>query len=169
MGGILGQRTDRSPRDHDSLPSHSWRLGNHQMAVGINDFPRISVFKAWNKSIWNKTFSEEQTPLPRQKCNGIGCLQCPLVNTSNTAIVNNLTVSSGTTLNCKSRNVIYLWLCQLCSQDNSYFGRAIKKSHLRINTHRECFCDKNGRFQPFRCTQEVFMVYHLPQTTLKSL
>ena len=95
-----------------------------------------------NKSIQNKNLSEEQTPLPNQKCNATGCLQCPFVNMSNTSIVNNLIIQSGKTLNCKSHDVIYLWQCKLCSQDNSYFGRTIQKSHERTNTHRGCFCDK---------------------------
>ena len=95
-----------------------------------------------NKSIRNKILSEEQTPLPNQKCKATSCLQCPLVNMSNISIVNGLTIPSGKALNCKSRNVIYLWQCQLCTQDNSYFGRTIQKSHERTNTHRGCFCDK---------------------------
>ena len=96
-----------------------------------------------NKSIRNKILSEEQTPLPNQKCKATSCLQCPLVNMSNISIVNGLTIPSGKALNCKSRNVIYLWQCQLCTQDNSYFGRTIQKSHERTNTHRRCFTEQS--------------------------
>ena len=54
-GHILAQRLNRSPRDHDSLLSFSWRLGNHQVAVGINDFPRTSVSKAWpGRALWGR-------------------------------------------------------------------------------------------------------------------
>ena len=44
---ILGKRPNRSTPDYDSLISHSWWLGNHQMAAGIDDFPRTIVLKAW--------------------------------------------------------------------------------------------------------------------------
>ena len=46
-GGHIEPKTEQVPQDLDSLISHSWRLGNHQMAVGIDDFPRTNVFKAW--------------------------------------------------------------------------------------------------------------------------
>ena len=81
--------------------------------------------------------------LTNQKCGGPGCLQCPLVNTSNEVTVNNIRVKPSKTLNCKSRNVIYLWQCQICQDDNSYFGRTIQKSHERTNTHRRCFSDED--------------------------
>ena len=67
------------------------------------------------------------------------CLHCPLVNTSNEILVNNIPVKPSKTLNCKSRNVIYLWQCQICQEENSYFGRTIQKIHDRTNTHRRCF------------------------------
>ena len=76
-----------------------------------------------------------------QKCRGPGCLQCPLVNTDNSTTVNNLIVKRSRTLNCKSRNVVYLWQCQRCQRENSYFGRTIQKSHERTNTHRSCFSE----------------------------
>ena len=44
-------------------------------------------------------------------------------------------------MNCKSRNVIYLWQCKLCRKGDSYFGRTVQKSHKRTNTHRGCFRD----------------------------
>ena len=46
-GDILGKRQNRSARDDDSLINHLWRLGNHQMAVGIDDFSQTNVSKAW--------------------------------------------------------------------------------------------------------------------------
>ena len=96
-----------------------------------------------NKFIRNKALSTELTQLPNQKCNAQNCLQCPLVNTSNSTTVNNTRISIAKTLNCKSRNVIYLWQCQPCEEENSYFGRTIQKVHERTNTHRGCFNDVN--------------------------
>ena len=95
-----------------------------------------------NSCVQNKTLSTKQTQLLNQKCNAPNCLQCPLINTSNTATVNNIRISTGKNLNCKSRNVIYLWQCILCERENSYFGRTIQKTHERTNTHRGCFTDE---------------------------
>ena len=122
---------------HDSKTDLQQLIGDTKILMAVKKNPSIG-----NKSIRNKILSEEQTPLPNQKCKATSCLQCPLVNMSNISIVNGLTIPSGKALNCKSRNVIYLWQCQLCTQDNSYFGRTIQKSHERTNTHRGCFCDK---------------------------
>lgn len=89
----------------------------------------------------NKVLTTEQKHLENQKCGGPGCEQCPLVNTNPTVNVNNMIVKPNTKLNCKSSGVIYLWQCQICREDDSYFGRTIQKSHLRTNGHRSCFSD----------------------------
>ena len=54
-----------------------------------------------------------------------------------------MTVQKQKNLNYKSRNVLYLWQCQLCIEDDSYIGRTIQKSHERTNTHRSCFTDES--------------------------
>ena len=59
----------------------------------------------------------------------------------NKVTVNDKHIPLAKTLNCKSRNVIYLWQCKLCRKDDSYFGRTIQKAHKRTNTHRGCFND----------------------------
>ena len=127
---------------HDSKPDLQQLIGDTKITMAVKKNPSIG-----NRNIRNRSLSEKQTLLPNQKCNAPNCLQCPLVNTSNTSTVNNIKIPSGKTLNCKSRNVIYLWQCLLCRQakrneDDSYFGRTIQKSHERTNTHRRCFCDK---------------------------
>ena len=94
-----------------------------------------------NKLVQNKQLSTEHTLLLNQKCNATNCQQCPLVNTSNKVTVNDKRIPLAKTLNCKSRNVIYLWQCKLCRKDDSYFGRTMQKTHKRTNTHRGCFND----------------------------
>ena len=42
-------------------------------------------------------------------------------------------------LNCKSRNIIYLWVCKLCNRKEAYFGRTTQESHDRSSGHRGCF------------------------------
>ena len=111
-------------------------IGNTKIIMAIKKNPSIG-----NAAIRNKLLSFDEKQLNNQKCGATNCLQCPLVNTSATATVNGLQVKAAKTLNCKSRNVIYLWQCQICETDNSYFGRTIQKSHERTNTHR-CFSEE---------------------------
>ena len=106
-------------------------IGDTKIMMAVKKNPSIG-----NNMVRNKVLSNETHPLENQKCGGPGCLQCPLVNTNGTATVNNMRLRSAQNLNCKSRNVIYLWQCQICRNENSYFGRTIQKSHKQTNTHR---------------------------------
>ena len=74
-----------------------------------------------------------------QKCNTGGCLQCPLVTTKKTITVNKQIIKIPHHLNCKSNNAIYLWKCNLCNEEDSYFGRTVQRCHKRTNGHRACF------------------------------
>ena len=44
-------------------------------------------------------------------------------------------------LNCKDKNVIYMWTCRLCGTKETYFGRTIQESHDRTSGHRSCFSE----------------------------
>ena len=46
-------------------------------------------------------------------------------------------------LNCKSKNVVYLWLCKLCSKTEAYFGRTTQECRDRTSGHRSCFNDES--------------------------
>ena len=111
-------------------------IGDTKIVMAVKKNPSIG-----NKVLQNKTLSTEQINLLNQKCNARNCQQCPLVNASNQTIVNNARIPSAKSLNCKSRNLIYLWQCKLCRENNSYFGRTIQKVHERTNQHRGCFTD----------------------------
>jgi hypothetical protein len=89
-----------------------------------------------NKSLCIDEMNDNQLD---QKCNGPGCMQCPLVANANEVEVNNKKVNVHVNLNCKTNNVIYLWRCNICSHENAYFGRTIQKCHKRTNGHRGCF------------------------------
>ena len=69
------------------------------------------------------------------------CQQCPLVNTEQKMTINNTNISIPRSLNCKTRNVIYLWKCKLCCTNECYFGRTCQKCHNRTNGHRGSFKD----------------------------
>ena len=112
-------------------------IGNTKIIMAIKKNPSIG-----NTTVRNKVLSFENKQLENQKCGASNCLQCPLVNTGASATINGLQVKTAKSLNCKSRNVIYLWQCQICENDNSYFGRTIQKSHERTNTHRRCFSEE---------------------------
>ena len=78
-----------------------------------------------------------------QKCNAPGCQQCPLLNQEKKMVINNTKITIPMSLNCKSRNVIYLWKCKLCHTTNEcYFGCTCQKFHHRTNGHRGCFTDE---------------------------
>ena len=112
-------------------------IGNTKIVMAVKKNPSIG-----NSVVRNKLLSFEETQLENQKCGGPGCMQCPLSNTNTTEHVNNKRLKLPQTLNCKSRNVIYLWQCRLCDEENSYFGRTILKAHERTNHHRSCFNDE---------------------------
>ena len=91
-----------------------------------------------NKALCTETLSNSVN----QKCNAPGCLQCPLVNTQHKLTINNTNLSIPRSLNCKTRNVIYLWKCKLCDASDCYFGRTTQKCRCRTNGHRGCFNDE---------------------------
>ena len=78
-------------------------------------------------------------------------------------------------MNCKSRNVLYLWQCQLCDEEDSYMGRTIQKSHERTNTHRSCFTD-NSKWESSALSMhaksvhpDLFDLSHFKITLLKKV
>ena len=90
-----------------------------------------------NMMVKNKELSMKENTTNGQKCNGPGCMQCPLVNKEQLSIVNGESVVAPRHLNCKSKNIIYLWTCKLCAE--AYFGRTTQACHNRTNGHRSCF------------------------------
>ena len=113
-------------------------IGDNQITFAIKKGCSIG-----NMVIRNKSLGEINTFTNDQKCKSQGCLQCPLVNTDKKVSVNNNIVTIPHNLNCKKRNVIYLWKCKLCGAEECYFGRTTQKCHLRTNGHRNCFNDEN--------------------------
>ena len=90
-----------------------------------------------NMMVRNKELSTKQNNVKSQKCNAPGCLQCPRVNNEHRFTVNGKSVVVPRNLNCKTKNVIYMWTCQLCTE--TYFGRTTQACHNRSSGHRSCF------------------------------
>ena len=95
-----------------------------------------------NVFVRNKQLSIVNTASDTQRCNARGCLQCPLSNEKNKVSVNGDMVRIPRHLNCKSKNVIYMWICKLCKEKDVYFGRTTQECHNRTNGHRASFDDE---------------------------
>ena len=91
-----------------------------------------------NRVVRNKQLSFSSI-VDSQKCQGRGCLQCPLVNDKNELVINGNPIYVPRHLNCKSRNVIYMWICKICGVREVYFGRTTQECHDRTSGHRGCF------------------------------
>ena len=87
--------------------------------------------------IKNRELSATDRTTNVQQCNAPGCLQCPLVNNDHKLIINGKPLVVPHYLNCKSKNVIYMWICKLCIEH--YFGRTTQACHNRTSGHRSCF------------------------------
>ena len=91
-----------------------------------------------NTMVLNKQLSTKNTTTNGQKCNAPGCMQCPLVNQERRLKINGIPLTVPRFLNCKSKSIIYIWLCNLCD-DEPYFGRTIQACRNRTSGHRSCF------------------------------
>ena len=95
-----------------------------------------------NRVIRNKILSFPNISADDQHCNGRGCRQCPQVNAQSIVEINGNNLRIPCHLNCKSKNVIYMWVCKLCGEKETYFGRTTQESHDRTSGHRGCFNDE---------------------------
>ena len=66
-------------------------------------------------------------------------MQCPQILEESDITINGQYLRIPKSLNCKSRNIIYLWVCKLCNYKEAYFGRTTQESHDRSSGHRGCF------------------------------
>ena len=82
-----------------------------------------------------------------QKCGGRGCKTCPLLATSPSMSINGKRLRLSARLNCKSKNVIYVAQCNLCSnqrgnrKEDTYVGQTMQPFHRRVNGHRSKFTE----------------------------
>ena len=95
-----------------------------------------------NRVVRNKQLSFSNNAQLDQHCNGRGCLQCPQINTQSQVVINGSTIRIPRHLNCKSKNIIYMWICKLCGERETYFGRTTQECHDRTSGHRGCFNEK---------------------------
>ena len=84
----------------------------------------------------------KDTTADNQRCNARGCRQCPLTNDKQKIIINDQFVRILRHLSCKSKHVIYMWICKLCEEKDAYFGRTIQECHNRTSGHRGAFTEE---------------------------
>ena len=94
-----------------------------------------------NTVVRNKQLSFPNDIYANQRCNSAGCRQCPLTNNRNNFLINNKLLQIPKNLNCKSKNLIYMWVCKLCAEKEAYFGRTTQECHDRTNGHRGSFTE----------------------------
>ena len=95
-----------------------------------------------NVFVRNKQLSFTNAVLENQRCNARGCRQCPLSSEKRKLLINGEVIRVPRHLNCKSKNVFYLWVCKLCYENEVYFGRTIQECHDRTSGHRGSFNDE---------------------------
>ena len=93
--------------------------------------------------VQNKQLSLKECDTNNQKCNAGGCRQCPAVINAQKLSINNNQLTIPKSLNCKSKNVVYLWQCNLCTPTEAYFGRTTQECRDRSSGHRSCFNDES--------------------------
>ena len=94
-----------------------------------------------NKFVRNKQLSITNILSDDQRCNARGCRQCPLSNHKHKILVNGHMVRVPSHLDCKSKNVVYMWVCKLCNEKEVYFGRTTQECHDRTSGHRGSFSE----------------------------
>ena len=96
-----------------------------------------------NNVVRNKQLSLKECDTNNQRCNAGGCRQCPAVINAQKLSINNNQLTIPKSLNCKSKNVVYFWQCNLCTPTEAYFGRTTQECRDRSSGHRSCFNDES--------------------------
>ena len=91
----------------------------------------------------NKGLCIQNKVTGNQKCGDRRCMLCPLMLTTESVVINDRELKITKGLNCKSRNCIYLCICNKCESNNAYFGQTVQEQHNRMTGHRNKFNIKN--------------------------
>ena len=121
--------------------------GIDRVIMAIRKLPAIGNLVVRNRKLSESSVEsgvEDDTEFS-QKCDGPGCMTCPLLSTTRTLSINGKNIKLDPNLNCKSSNVIYLAQCRICSagegtrKEDSYIGQTLQPVHRRMNGHRNKF------------------------------
>ena len=100
--------------------------------------------------------SQSVTPKENQRSNARGCLLCDNLMNDKFVNTNGLKVKLDFTLNCKSKNCIYVALCRYCNDKAFYFGQTTTPLHIRFNGHRGCFKTNNFKFNDSALSHHIY-------------
>ena len=93
-----------------------------------------------NRRLSGGSSGGEDTNNKSQKCGARGCMTCPLLFEQSEVTINDKVCKLDMKLDCKSKNVIYIFKCQICTESNSgYIGQTVQEAHNRVNGHRSKF------------------------------
>ena len=140
-------------------------IGETKVMFAMKKGTSIGNSLVQNKAICLKSYTDSSN----QKCGAPGCLQCPLVNLEHRLTINKTNISIPTSLNCKSRSVVYLWKCSCVKQTNS----------ISVARHRNAIIEPmdtggvsvllmiSGKSLHYRCILGMSMVATLTWKTLR--
>ena len=110
------------------------------------------------------SFSKDIIPVGiDQQCHGKnGCKTCELMNLPKSVMlwkdhpVYKTQIKLDFRCNCKTENVIYLYVCKLCeSNDSFYVGQTVNSARGRASGHRGCF--KSRKYTKSALSHHVFL------------
>ena len=119
-------------------------LGDTRVIISEKNHPSTEQL-LFAKSSFSKTIKLHNKS---QKCGAKRCKCCNIIGIDRTLInkistIDNQPIKQDASLDCKSTNIIYLFICNHCSHKSKitdfYFGRTFDKAHERTNGHRTYF------------------------------
>lgn len=126
-------------------------IGDCRIIYALKKHEAIERLVVKNRNLGTKQpVSKFFGPKISQVCNGPGCETCPILAHFNEAlVVNGQELILDQSLTCKSKSIIYVAQCRICSGikndqgkvlfEDTYFGQTVTKAHVRFNGHRKCF------------------------------
>ena len=87
----------------------------------------------------NRALCIPEKDYDHQKCMGKGCKTCPQMLNMSEIEINNVKVKLPKNVSCKTKNVVYIHLCNCCNSENCYGGQTSNKFAERNNGHRGKF------------------------------
>ena len=95
-----------------------------------------------------------------QKCNANGCMTCEEMGLPRKIKINNVEIKLDFRKNCKTDNVVYVYICKHCKgNEGHYFGQTTDSMHIRANGHRSCFKNEKEKYT------KSALAYHIKKKT----
>ena len=104
------------------------------------------------------SFAKEKNTIKRnQKCEASGCKTCEEIGLPQKIKINNVEIKLDFSKNCKTGNVVYVYICKHCNGNTGYyFGQTTENMHKRANGHRTCFSTANEKYKNSALSYHIF-------------